>query len=217
MLTKVVPNMPAVAADQAEGPLGSRLLELTSDAGTIGYRLVGSEPGTIVRDVAGEAAPSNALLAAAAKIAVGDRDVSAANAARDALADQGVGFVAFRGAATEPLVRRLDATAGMTRLSEHDGLVLWRVLPRGNAVSSSRLRLEDAKGRPLQSVAVTGEHGQTDVALDAATIGRRLVVAEPAGWADVARVTFAGRELTDRKSTRLNSSHLRLSRMPSSA
>ena len=195
-LTKAVPNMPAVVADQAEGPLGSRLLELTSDAGAIGYRLVGSEPGTIVRDVAGETAPSNALLAAAAKIAISDRDVSSANAARDALADQGVGFVAFRGAATEPLVRRLDATAGMTRLSEHEGLVLWRVLPRGKAVSSSRLRLEDAKGRPLQSIAVTGEHGQTDVALDADTIGRRLVVAEPAGWADVARVTFAGRELT---------------------
>ncbi len=195
-LTKAVPSMPAVAADQAEGPLGNRLLELTSDAGTIGYRLVGSEPGTIVRDVAAEAAPSNALLAAAAKIAVSDRDVSFANATRDALADQGVGFVAFRGAATAPLVRRLDATAGMTRLSDSQGLVLWRVLPRGDAVSSARLRIEDPKGRPLQSIPVTGEHGQTDVALDATTTGRRLVVAEPAGWAEVARVTFAGRKLT---------------------
>ena len=200
VLTSTVPNMPAVAADQADGPLGMRLLELSTDAGTIGYRLVGSEPGTVVRDLAGAAAPPNPLLAAAARIAVSVGDAASANAARDALADQGVGFVAFRGAATEPLVRRLDATAGMTRLSERQGLILWRVLPRDNAVSSSRLRLEDAQGGSLQSIAVTGDHGQTDVMVGAATPGaatpgRRLVVAEPAAWAEHARVTFAGREL----------------------
>ena len=199
-LTSKVPNMPAVAADQADGPLGNRLLEMTADAGTIGYRLVGSEPGMVVRELPIEAAPPDPLLAAAVKIAVSDGDAASANAARDALAGQGVGFVAFRGAATEPLVRRLDATAGMTRLSELQGLILWRVLPRDNAVSSSRLRLEDAQGGPLQSIAVTGDHGQTDVMVGAATpgavtLGRRLVVAEPARWADHARVTFAGREM----------------------
>jgi GT2 family glycosyltransferase len=200
LTTSKVPNMPAVAADQADGPLGNRLLELTTEAGTIGYRLVGSEPGTVVRDLAGPAAPPNPLLAATVKIAVTDGDAASANAARDALADQGVGFVAFRGAATEPLVRRLDATAGMTRLSDSQGLILWRVLPRDNGVSSSRLRLEDSKGALLQSIAVTGDNGQADVMLGAATPGsaklaRRLVVAEPARWADHARVTFAGREL----------------------
>ncbi len=240
-LTSTVSNVPAVAADQAEGPLGSRLLEMTSDAGTIGYRLVGSEPGSVVRDPAGVVSPPDSLLAAAVKIAVSDSVAASANAASDALADQGVGFVAFRGAATEPLVRRLDATAGMTRLSDNQGLILWRVLPRADAVSSSRLRLEDAKGGPLESIAVTGDHGQTDVRVGAATpaaltpagsapasptaavasspagsppaatgpaasppaaspptatpLGRRLVVAEPAGWAARARVTFAGREL----------------------
>ena len=161
---------------------------------------MGREPGTIVRDFPGDVAPSNALLALAVKFALTDRDAASANAARDALADQGVGFVAFRGAATVPLVRRLDATAGMTRLSAREGLVLWRVLPRHDAVSSSRVRLEDSKGLPLRSIAVTGEHGQTEVAVGAAAAGartpeRRLVVAEPAGWADHARVTFAGREL----------------------
>jgi len=204
-LTLTVPNMPAVAADQAEGPLGNRLLEMTIDAGTIGYRLVGSEPGTVVRDLVGEAAPPSALLAAAVTIAVSDGDAALANASRDALADQGIGFVAFRGPATEPLVRRLDATAGMARLGDSQGLVLWRVLPRDHAVSSSRLRLVDATGRPVRSIAVAGDHGQTDVAVGAATVGagsrgsatpaRRLVVAEPAAWADHARVTFGGREL----------------------
>ena len=223
-LKATVPSMPAVAADQAEGPLGSRLLEMTTDAGTIGYRLVGSEPGAVVRDLSGVVPPPSPLLAAAVKIAVSDSNAALANAARDGLAGQGVGFVAFRGAATEPLVRRLDATAGMTRLSANGGLILWRVLPRNNAVSSSRLRLEDAKGQALQSIPVTGSHAQTDVWVSAATtpaavIGavapaaatgaaapaaatgtaapeRRLVVAEPAGWANRARVTFDGRELT---------------------
>jgi len=232
-LTSTVPSMPAVAADQAGGPLGSRLLEMTTDAGTIGYRLVGSEPGAVVRDLTGAVPPPSPLLAAAVKIAVSDSDAASANAARDALADQGVGFVAFRGAPTEPLVRRLDATAGMTRLSANGGLILWRVLPRNSAVSSSRLRLEDAQGRPLRSIPVTGAHGQTSVWVGGATLfatspnavtptaatpgagtpgaatpgavtpkeatagglERRLVVAEPAGWAEQARVTFAGHVL----------------------
>jgi GT2 family glycosyltransferase len=217
-LSTKAPSMPAVAADQAEGPLGSRLLEMTTEVGTIGYRLVGSEPGAVVRDLTGVVPPPNALLAAAVRIAVSDSDAASANAARDALADQGVGFVAFRGAATEPLVRHLDATAGMTRLSANGGLILWRVLPRDNAVSSSRLRLEDAQGGVLRSIPVTGGHGQTDVWVGAATPAtpalatsgvapagpatlrpaateRRLVVAEPAAWAGRARVSFAGHEL----------------------
>ena len=204
-MTATAPTMPAVAEDQAQGPLGSRLLVMNSDAGAIGYRLVGSEPGTVVRDLPGPAVEPDPLLAGTVKIAVGDGDLISVNAARDTLADLGVGFVGFRGAVTEPLVRRLDATAGLTRLSDSRGMILWRVLPRANAVSSARLRLENAQGAPLQSIAVTGDHGLTDVRVGAATsgaatsgaasVGRRLVVAEPAGWAEHARVMFAGREL----------------------
>ena len=200
-----VPNMPAVATDQATGPMGSRLLVLTSEAGTIGYRLVGGEPGAVVRDLPGAAVEPDPLLAAAVRIAVEDGNVSSVNAARDGLAALGVGFIAFPGSATEPLVRHLDATAGMTRLSDSNGSVLWRVLPAGNGMSSSRLRIENAKGKLLQSVPATGDHGRTNVSIDAATtdaagsaaLGRRLVVAEPAAWADHAQVTFAGRELAE--------------------
>jgi GT2 family glycosyltransferase len=208
-LTGKVPEIPAVAADQADGPLGSRLLimsiePMNSEGGTIGYRLVGREPGQVVRDLPslpGMAVTPDPSLAAAVKIAVSDGDAASADAARDALADQGVGFVAFRGASTEPLVRRLDATAGMTRLGDNQGLILWRVLPRDNAVSSSRLWFVDAQGAPLRSIPVTGDHGRTDVRVvrpampGAPTVGLRLVVAEPARWADHARVTFAGRDL----------------------
>ncbi|MBE3075908.1 MAG: glycosyltransferase family 2 protein [Actinobacteria bacterium] len=198
-LSRTAPNTLAVAVDQADGPLGNRLLVMTRDADTIGYRLEGSEPGPVVRDLPGAVVVPDPLLAAAAKSTVRKSDATS-SAARDALADLGVGFVGFRGALTEPLVTQLDATAGMARLSDNQGVILWRVLPRGNAVTSSRLRLVDAKGAPLASVAVTGDHARTDVSVGPATMdapagGRRLVVAEPVRWAEHARVTFAGREL----------------------
>jgi hypothetical protein len=199
-LTRQAPNTPAVAADQAHGSLGNRLLALTLDRDTIDYRLVGAEPGPVVRDLPGAAVAPDPLLAAAVKSTVGTNDAASPNAARDALADLGVGFVSLRGASTQPLVNQLDSTAGMTRLSNNKGLILWRVLPRGNAVGSSRLRLVDATGATVTSIPVTGDHGRTDVSIGPATpgasgAGRRLVVAEPNQWASHARVTFAGRRL----------------------
>jgi len=199
-LTRQVPNTPAVAADQAHGPLGNRLLALTLDRDTIGYRLAGAEPGPVVRDLPGVVVAPDPLLAAAVKSTVGTGDAASTNAARDSLADLGVGFLSLRGASTAPLVNQLDATAGITRLSNNKGLILWRVLPRGNAVGSSRLRLVDSTGAPLALIPVIGDHGRTDVSIGPATpgasaAGRRLVVAEPNQWASHARVTFAGRRL----------------------
>ncbi len=199
-LTRQVPGTPAVAEDQAHPPWGNRLLALTTQGGTIGYRLVGAEPGPLVRDLPDAPVAPDPLLGAAVKITVGTNELAPVNAARDALADLGVGFVSLRGASTGPLVNQLDATAGITRLSNYQGLILWRVLPRGNAVGSSRLRLVDAAGASLASVPVTGDHGRTDVAIGPATpgaspAGRRLVVAEPNQWAAHARVTYAGRRL----------------------
>jgi GT2 family glycosyltransferase len=199
-LSAKVASLPAVAADQANAPSGSRTLVLTRVAGAIGYQLLGNEPGSVVRDLPVAPAPPDPLLAAAVRSTVTAGDATSANAARDELADLGVGFVAFRGASTEPLVNQLDATAGMTRLSDGTGLILWRVLPSQNAASSSRLRLVDANGAPLAPIPVAGGHGRADVSVGTATPGaptggRRLVVAEPEGWAQHARVTFSGREL----------------------
>jgi hypothetical protein len=63
------------------------------------------------------------------------------------------------------------------------------------------LRLVDAEGASLASIDVTGDHGRTDVGVGPATggspaAGRRLAVAEPREWAEHARVTFAGRQLS---------------------
>lgn len=206
VLTRKGSDTPAVAADQAHSQLGNRLLFLTKDGDAIGYRLMGAEPGPVVRDLPGVMAAPDPLLAEAVKSTVGTNDVAPANAARDALSGLGVGFVAFHGASSEPLVTQLDATAGLTRLSNNQGLILWRVLPGDNAIGSSRVRLVDAKGALLATVDVTGDHGRTDVGVGPVTHGastalgsasgvRRLVVAEPTGWARHAHVTFAGRRL----------------------
>jgi hypothetical protein len=173
---------------------------LSRDGGTIGFRLLGAEPGPLVRDLPVAVVAQDPTLNAAVKSTVGTGDSTSAVAARDALADLGVGFVTFRGAKADPLVTQLDATAGMTRLSNNNGLILWRLLPRDNTLGSSRLRLVDAQGVPVASVPVTGDHGQTEVGVGSATPGgaadgRRLVVAEPSRWADHARVTFDGRKL----------------------
>jgi len=199
-LTPAVSSAPAVAVDQAHGLLGNRLLTITRVGGTIGFHLVGAEAGPLVRDLPLATVAQDPGLNAAVKSTVATGDSPSANTARDALADLGVGFVTFHGASADPLVAQLDATAGMTRLSSNNGLILWRVLPRDNTLGSSRLRLVDAQGIPLASVPVTGDHGQTEVAVGSVTLsgsadGRRLVVAEPNRWADHARVTFAGRRL----------------------
>lgn len=202
-----VPDIPAVAADQARGPGGHRLLAMSrsADGNTIEYRLVGAEPGPVVRDLPGLAQPPDPLLAAAVRSTVAHTDVAAASAPWTALAELGVGFVGFRGKATEPLVTALDATGGLTRLGNSRGLILWRVLPREGTSGSSRLRLVDALGAPVATVAVTGAHGQAEVDVGAPASGapasgapageRRLVVAEPPRWADLATVSFAGRRL----------------------
>ena len=200
LLTRQSPTMPVVAADQADGSWGNRLLVMAKDQNAIGYRLLGAEPGPLVRDLPGSARAPDPVLAAAVKSIVGTSDGASPEAAHNALADSAIGFVGFRGARTEPLVTQLDETAGITRLTTERGLLLWRVLPRENTMWSSRLRLVDASGAPLASIPVTGDHGRTEVSIGPASPataagGRRLVVAEPSGWAAHARVTFAGHRL----------------------
>jgi len=201
VLTPQAPSLPAVAADQALGSRGSRLLDLTRQGDTVGFRLMGAEPGPVARDLPGPVAETDPLLVAAVKTVVGPADATATNAARNALADLGVGFVAFHGALSAPLVSQLDATAGLVRLGSNRGLTLWRVLAReSQSLTPPRLRLVDEHRTPVASLPVNGGHGQSDVGVGRLTPGgsshsRRLVVAEPNGWAAHARVTFAGRPL----------------------
>jgi GT2 family glycosyltransferase len=219
VLTTLVPSTPAVVVDQADGPLGSRILALTRDGDSLGYSLAGAEPDQVVRDLPRTEVAPDPLLAGAVTSIAGPSGVTPegaappenaarATAARDALADLGVGFVSLAAAPTDPLVTALDTTAGMTRLGNNHGLILWRVLPRASSWGSSRLRLVDPRGALLASVPTAGDHARADASVGPAPHGgraagqtgvgpeeRRLVVAEPAGWADHARATFAGRPL----------------------
>ena len=66
-------------------------------------------------------------------------------------------------------MRTLDATAGLSRLGEHDGVLFWRVLPGGggsadDSVAPSRARVVTKAGQ--RSLPVTGDHGRLETAVD---------------------------------------------------
>ena len=50
-LTPARANLPAVAVEQANGPLGSRLLLLRPSATVVDFELLGTEPGELLRDL----------------------------------------------------------------------------------------------------------------------------------------------------------------------
>ena len=56
--------VPAVVADQATGPLAARMLVLSGDGTPVRYRVVGREPGPVVRPLPGPATSDPALQAA---------------------------------------------------------------------------------------------------------------------------------------------------------
>jgi GT2 family glycosyltransferase len=192
--------MPAVAADQAFGPAASRLLVLHREGDTVTYSVQGAEPGDVARGLP-QAPDKPAVLAenAVRRTLAGDEAVGG-DEVQGALADLGVGFVGLRGDADDPLVRQLDATAGLTRLSDAHGLVLWRVLAQPGsgplAVQPSRARVLDGDGNPVSALDSTGPHAQLRAEVPAGEQGRVLALAEAPGLADHARVTYDGRVLT---------------------
>jgi hypothetical protein len=188
---------PAVAIDQAEGGLGNRMLLLQPEGSALVYRLLGSEPADVARSLPAPAAsgPDDAALAAAVG---GLFEQGAApgelNPARD-LSDQAVGFVGLRTSGNDPRVRALDATAGLSRLGDHDGVIFWRVAAGGGAdqaLAPTRARIVTAKTD--SPVSVSGDHGRLQstvvVPPDAS-----LVLAEPREWSAHARVTADGHVL----------------------
>ena len=194
-------RVPAVAADQANSALANRLLVLATQGRSITYRLVGAEAASPARDAGAPARSQPASLARDVQQVLADTTPATANRPHDRLADLGVGFVAFRGPASSAVVRRLDATAGLTRLGDSQRMLLWRVLPASGAradtaVPPARARLEDTSGRPVDTVDVSGDHGALSTRLPGSAAPRRLVLAEPASWARHATVRFAGQRLT---------------------
>ena len=178
---------PAVAVDQASGAFATRsLFVVPGDAGAA-YRFVGREDAAVVR-------PFPRTTAADGEVAGEVTDLLAAVPGSVSLADAtAADLLAIRGEQIPEIVRRLDATDGLQGISPRDGWRLWRLGPVGaraeSLVASPRLRMETPERSVL--VETTGMHAATTTTIDAPE-GARLVVAEPAGWAEHAVVTVDG-------------------------
>jgi hypothetical protein len=190
---------PAVAVDQAESGIGNRMLLLTPEGQGLTYQLLGREVSDVARSVPIPAADraSSAALATAVGQLFEQGAAPGALAPAAGLSDQAVGFVGLRTQATDPRIRALDATAGLSRLGEHDGVTFWRVLPGGgasadDAVAPSRARL--VTKRTEQALPVTGSHATVEVK-SVVPKGATLVLAEPDSWVRHARVTVDGQVL----------------------
>lgn len=190
-------SLPAVAVDQSGDALSNRLLLLRPSDTVVDFVLAGREPGELLRDLdRPPAADAKPLLETVARL-VGAGSADAVDAT--GLARWGIGFVQARTEADAALVRRLDATRGLSRLGASEHGILWKVLPDvaadGSAAAPSRLRIVDERGQVLSVVPTTGPHAAARTAIQPADLGRQLVVAEPAEWAEHAIVRVGGREL----------------------
>ncbi len=187
---------PAVAADQAESGLGNRMLLLEPQGNELAFSLLGREVGDPVRSLPPQAQDrpgTESLTAAVGGLFAQGAAPGEFAPARD-LSDQGIGFVGLRTDPTDPRIRTLDATAGLSRLGDHDGVLFWRVLAGGGAagdeaVAPSRARLVTARSQ--QAVPVLGDHSRL-VARAVVPPKATLVLAEPAAWVRHARVSVDG-------------------------
>lgn len=190
---------PAVAVDQADSGIANRMLLLTPEGEGLTYQLLGREVSDVVRALPTPASlrPSSAPLAASVGELFAQGTAPGALTPAADLSDQAVGFVGLRTDATDPRIRALDATAGLSRLGEHDGVTFWRVLPGGggtadDAVAPSRARIVTRSTE--QAVPVTGAHSALDVRSVVPT-GATLVLAETPDWVRHARVSVDGHVL----------------------
>ncbi len=187
-------TLPAVAVEQGSGPLGNRLLLLRPSDTVTDFVLVGQEPGELLRDLDRPAATDDAALVEAVAQMVGGRSADSLDSA--GLARLAIGFVQVRGDADTPLARRLDAAEGLSRLGTSEHGILWKVSPLAAApgvtpaTAPSRVRIVDSQGALLAAVPAIGPHAAVDGPVTASPVARRLVVAEPEGWAQQALVTW---------------------------
>lgn len=195
-------TLPAVAIEQGSGPLSNRLLLLRPSETITDFVLVGQEPGELLRDLDRPAAADNAALVQTVAQLVGGRSADSLEAA--GLARLAIGFVQVRGEADTPLVRRLDAAEGLSRLGTDENGILWKVAPAASArattapTAPSRARVVDARGGLIQAVPTVGPHAAVDQTLPRSAVPRELVVAEPRGWARQAVVSWNGAPLQPR-------------------
>jgi hypothetical protein len=179
---------PPVAIEHAVGPPAGRTLEVAAGGAGAAYRLVGREVGGVARGLPQVGAADAALAPTVGGLLDGSDPVAARTLAADA-----VTTLAVDRALGPDVVRRLDSAAGLTPMAPRGRFELWRVGagdPAASPVAPPRLRLVADGGTSL--VPTTGQDAATRTDVTVPAGGGSLVVAQPAGWAEHAEVTFRG-------------------------
>lgn len=191
-------GLPAVAADAATGPAGTRTLVLQATGGRLRYRLDGGEPGVAARDLppppaspVGEQA--DRALRSAVTLLVGSGVRPEGQDVIGGLHRLAVGYILVRQPAPAAVARQLDGTAGLARIGSSAGGQLWRV-GSGGPEQTARVRVQAADGVATSAIPVKGPHAAVDTRLGAGPAGRLLVLAETASprW----RAELDGRALS---------------------
>lgn len=186
-------QVPALGAEIQRAPQRASVLALSAGADALDVRLwradgdqltersvvvVAREVTGVPGEVAGTGpdAADAELAELAGRLASGSRQDEST-----ALAAHGVAVVLVppgSGAARDRLVARLDATAGLERVTENETGVVWRVALADGPQAAARVRVLDAGGTVLQTVPAVP--GGARGAVDAGEAGRRVVLAERA-------------------------------------
>lgn len=185
-------SRPLVAVAAAEGQYASRTLVIDTTEEGLAYRLIGAEPGPLVRDlplhappVPGEEAVSSAV---AQLLGVGEGGRYPA----EVLAEHGVShLVVIR--PQESQRRLVDASSGLARLGSSAGTTTWAVrtaLTDGSTPSRARVT-STGSSDPLPG---TGAHADTRGLVEVPAADH-LVIAESLDWSDRAQVRADGKLL----------------------
>ena len=200
-LSTFVEPRSAVSTDHADGPLAGRTLlvsRLTAQDGVeaaTAYRVLAAEGGLPVRTLPVPVEVSEELDAFVSRLDVaalggGGEDLPGGAAA--VLARHAVGFVAITDDLPAESARSMDATEGLRRLPDRDGLRWWRVdSTTADVPSPARVVLRQDTGG---GVAVPSRH-HAQTSADVGLPGT-LEVAQTDAWARHASVTLDGETLT---------------------
>ncbi|WP_338748288.1 glycosyltransferase [Janibacter alittae] len=183
---------PLVAIAGAEGPTATRTLVVDPREEQLTYRLLGSEPGDLVRDLPHQLSPVAGEEQVAAAVARSLGHGEGERAPADVLAEQAVATLVVLNA-TEAEGRLLDASPGLSRLGSSAGNVTWAVRsPVTDGSTSSRVRVtSEGSSAPVEG---TGAHADTDGSVPVPR-GQHLSIAESLDWSDRAEVRADGQLL----------------------
>lgn len=183
---------PLVAIAEAEGSTAARTLVVDPREDQLAYRLLGSEPGDLVRDLPHQLPPVAGEEQVAGAVAQALGHGQGERAPADVFAEQAVAHLVVIDA-TEAERRLLDASPGLSRLGSSAGNYTWAVRsPVTDGSTSSRVRItSEGSSHPVEGV---GAHADTDGPVPVPA-GDRLTIAESLEWTDEAEVRADGRLL----------------------